>query len=80
MISALLLFIFQLPSFIASFQPGLLSGVLFFVVSVIAGWSVMISFLALLYGSSIAFVLAVRYPQLRSIEAETQRRLNQRSD
>ncbi|GMH33897.1 hypothetical protein BSKO_01731 [Bryopsis sp. KO-2023] len=70
MISALFVFIFRLPSFIASFKPGWISGTFYFFSAFVGGASVIATVLALMYGGSFGFIYAVAGPRLARIDAQ----------
>lgn len=74
MIAAFFIFVAQLPHLIASFQPNVISGILFFLTCVIGGISVIASFLALLYGSSAVVALTIASQGMQRIEGRSQSR------
>ena len=68
MLTSLIFFVFALPGMIAAFQPGVVSGVLYFALATLGGASVIVTFLGLLYGGSVTFVYAVAGPSVRRLE------------
>ena len=75
---AIITFVFSLPSFLASYSPGLMSAILFFGVAVVAGFALLASYLALIYASGLAVAYStasfVNYQRQR-IAFEQQQRL-----
>lgn len=51
MLASVVIFIFQLPAVLWSYQPSLVSGLAFFLIAVIGAISVLASFLLALYGA-----------------------------
>lgn len=68
MISALFLFMVRLPSMIASFKPGWISGLLFFGSSFIGGASIVIAVLLLFYGGTATAIYALTGPQFQRLQ------------
>lgn len=55
----MVIFIFQLPSLLWSYQPSLLGGLAFFVIAVVGAVSVLASFLLALYAAGAAAVYSI---------------------
>lgn len=68
MISALFLFVVRLPSMIASFKPGWISGVLFFGTASVGGASVVCTVLFMFYGGTATAIYALSGPQLDRLQ------------
>ena len=77
-VMAVITFVFQLPSFLASYSPGIVSGTLFFFVASVAAVALIASYLSLIYASGAAVVYSTAAfvdLQRRRIAYEQQQRL-----
>ena len=59
MVASVFIFLFQLPSFLWSYQPNFISGLAFFVIAALGALSVVSGFLLALYGSGATAVYAI---------------------
>lgn len=59
MCASVIIFVFQLPSFVWSYQPNMVSGMAFFLIAAVGAVSVVAGFLLALYGAGAAAVYSI---------------------
>jgi hypothetical protein len=59
MVASVFIFLFQLPSFLWSYQPSLVSGLAFFVIAALGALSVIAGFLLTLYGAGATAIYSI---------------------